>query len=155
MLDYFKSLFEYNQWANHVVHDQLRSLDRPPDRASAIMNHIMGAEFLWLARLKGEAQPMAVWPELGFTEQHRIVADIKDAWSGYIESLVDADLDVDVEYVNSKGEPWTNKVRDILMHIVMHSSYHRGQIASTLRDAGVEPVYTDFIQAIRTGALKR
>jgi len=35
--------------------------------------------------------------------------------------------------------------------VVMHSAYHRGQIASSLRAAGLAPAYTDFIHGIRQG----
>ena len=35
------------------------------------------------------------------------------------------------------------------MHVTMHSAYHRGQIAMVLRDSGVAPPYTDYIQAVR------
>jgi uncharacterized damage-inducible protein DinB len=58
-----------------------------------------------------------------------------------------------VSYVNSKGEPWTNRAEDILLHVVFHSAYHRGQIASDMRPAGLQPAYTDFIHAIRSGKL--
>jgi uncharacterized damage-inducible protein DinB len=54
-----------------------------------------------------------------------------------------------VGYTNSKGEPWTNTVEEILTHVVIHSTYHRGQIASDLRNAGLEPAYTDYIHALR------
>ena len=58
-----------------------------------------------------------------------------------------------VAYRNSKGEPWTSTVGDILTHVVTHSAYHRGQVASELRAAGFEPAYTDFIHAVRQGFL--
>ena len=58
-----------------------------------------------------------------------------------------------VEYTNSKGEPWVNAVADVLHHVVMHSAYHRGQIAGDLRAAGHEPAYTDYIEAVRRGHL--
>ena len=54
-----------------------------------------------------------------------------------------------VSYKNTKGESWTNSVEDILMHVVMHSAYHRGQIAADMRAAGHSPAYTDFIHGIR------
>jgi uncharacterized damage-inducible protein DinB len=58
-----------------------------------------------------------------------------------------------VGYRNSKGEPWTSTVGDILTHVVTHSAYHRGQVASELRAAGFIPAYTDFIHAVRQGFL--
>ena len=64
---YRKSLFTYNRWANDVVHNRLRELNQPPERATSFFNHIMAAEYLWLSRLTGEAPPLAVWPELSRT----------------------------------------------------------------------------------------
>jgi uncharacterized damage-inducible protein DinB len=54
-----------------------------------------------------------------------------------------------VTYNNSRGERWTSKIEDILQHVVMHSAYHRGQIAIDMRAAGLVPAYTDFIHAVR------
>jgi uncharacterized damage-inducible protein DinB len=65
--------------------------------------------------------------------------------------LPPAGLDETVDYVNSKGEPWTSSVEDILTHTVLHSSYHRGQIASDMRASGHAPAYTDYIHARRRG----
>ena len=56
--------------------------------------------------------------------------------------------------VNSKGEPWTSSVEDILTHVVLHAAHHRGQVASGLRAAGHEPAYTDYIHAVRRGLVK-
>ena len=43
---------------------------------------------------------------------------------------------------------------DILSHVVLHASYHRGQIASAMREAGGTPAYTDFIHAVRSGLIE-
>ena len=59
-----------------------------------------------------------------------------------------------VEYRNSKGEAWSNRVEDILTHVLMHSAYHRGQIALEMRASGAQPAYTDFIHAVRQGFLE-
>jgi uncharacterized damage-inducible protein DinB len=40
------------------------------------------------------------------------------------------------------------------MHVIMHSVYHRGQIAASMRDSGLIPASTDFIFAIRQGLVK-
>ena len=53
--------------------------------------------------------------------------------------------------MNSKGEPYTSSVEDILTHVVFHGAYHRGQIAAKMRESGLEPAYTDYIHAIRQG----
>jgi uncharacterized damage-inducible protein DinB len=63
-------------------------------------------------------------------------------------------LEQSIGYKNSKSEPWTSLVRDILTHVFMHSAYHRGQIAADMRQAGQVPAYTDFIHGVRQGLVK-
>ena len=46
---------------------------------------------------------------------------------------------------NSKGETFSNKIKDILFHIINHSTYHRAQIATDLKQNGIEPINTDYI----------
>ena len=45
-------------------------------------------------------------------------------------------------------------MRDILAHVVLHSAYHRGQIAAAVRAGGGEPAYTDMIHAVRQGLVE-
>ena len=39
-------------------------------------------------------------------------------------------------------------------HVVIHSAYHRGQIASDVRASGGVPAYTDYIHAVRQGLIE-
>ena len=64
-------------------------------------------------------------------------------------SLDAAELNRPVHYVNSAGQEFVNTVRDILFHVAMHGSYHRGQIALLVREAGGQPAATDFIAFAR------
>jgi uncharacterized damage-inducible protein DinB len=59
-----------------------------------------------------------------------------------------------VAYVNSLGESWTNAVEDILLHVIAHSAYHRGQVALALRSDGHEPAYSDYVHALRQGLVE-
>jgi uncharacterized damage-inducible protein DinB len=110
------------------------------------MNHILAAELLWLSRIAGKPAPLPVWPELSLKECEQQMDRIS---SELPESLWREKLSRPVSYTNSKGEPWTSTIEDILTHVVIHSAYHRGQIASDLRNAGHEPAYTDYIHALR------
>ena len=69
----------------------------------------------------------------------------------YLSAIGSGGLRAKVEYRNSKGEAFSSQVEDVLMHVILHSAYHRGQIAMEMRAAGVEPAYTDFIHAVRQG----
>ncbi len=117
------------------------------------MGHIIGAELLWLARMQGRPNELAVWPDLTLEQCE---ARIRGLSRGFGEALIDGSRDPVrvVAYTNSKGESWTSTVEDILTHVVIHSAYHRGQIASDLRAAGQEPAYTDYIHAVRQGLIE-
>jgi uncharacterized damage-inducible protein DinB len=75
-------------------------------------------------------------------------------WKQYLAASTEATLARTVNYKNSKGEPWDSRAEDVLLHVVMHSAHHRGQIAADLRAAGATPAYTDFIHAVRQGLIE-
>ena len=121
------------------------------------MGHILSAEKLWLERIRRVPQSMLVWPTSTIEECDALADQMAVAWKDYLAGLSagglrsDRGLDEMVEYKNSKGELWSSRVGDVLTHVLMHSAYHRGQIALEMRAAGMEPAYTDFIHAVRQG----
>ena len=74
-------------------------------------------------------------------------------WPPFLAGLPVVELARSVAYVNSKGEEWTTSVEDILLHVVFHSGYHRGQVAYVLRAGGAIPAYTDYVHCVRNGLL--
>ena len=154
LLVHLRQTIHYNAWANEQVAGSLQVSVNPPPKAVLVLAHIVGAERLWHARLLGAAAP-EVWPGLGVAQCAAGVRELKQTWNAWANALVAADLDRVVHYVNSKGEPWSNSVCDILTHMTHHSAYHRGQIATLLGAAGHSPAYSDYIHAVRQGFLQR
>lgn len=148
----YRRLFRYDRWANHEVAKAL-SANNPPAKSVSWMAHIVAAEALWLARIQRQPAPMPVWPKIELADLLRQVHDVQGAWHDFLDPMDEAALASACDYVNSKGERYSSSVADILMHVVMHSVYHRGQIAADMRASGLEPVYTDFIHAVRQGHL--
>jgi uncharacterized damage-inducible protein DinB len=142
---------QHSIWADLRTGKAVAGASGAPARAEAILHHIVGADWLWLRRLGREGPEMAVWPALSRKQCVEQLHDLARAWRSCLDALVPADLARGVAYRNSKGEAWTSTVGDILTHVVLHSSYHRGQIATLLRDVGVSPPYTDYIEFIRRG----
>lgn len=148
-LRHYQRLFAYNAWANREAVAAIRAMREPAARAMKILAHVAAAEWLWFTRVRKEPQRMAVWPDLSAEECGSALDEIARAWNAFLKTRTPDGLRDPVSYTNSKGEPWRNTVEDVLLHVVMHSGYHRGQIASELRAAGVDPPYTDFIHAVR------
>jgi uncharacterized damage-inducible protein DinB len=142
-------LFAYNDWANRETLASIAAAADPLPRSVKLIGHVAGAERLWLGRLRREEKPAAVWPDLDLARCRAALEDLSSLWTGYLKGLTSPGLDEAVSYVNSKGEPWTSSVEDILTHVVLHSSYHRGQIAADTRASGHAPAYTDYIHARR------
>jgi uncharacterized damage-inducible protein DinB len=150
-LDQLNRLLAYDEWANREFLKALAALEAPPEAAVRLMGHIIGAERLWLARLTDDSARVAVWPTIEPKDFARALEELFGAWRRYEATLTEDRLLERVSYTNSKGEPWTSTTGDILMHVVIHAGYHRGQIAIELRRAGHTPPYTDFIHAVRQG----
>jgi uncharacterized damage-inducible protein DinB len=142
-------LFQYDDWANREEVARLRPTNIPP--ALRLLGHIIGAEWLWITRIRKENAKMAVWPELSLEQ---CAAELDPLRAAFREILQTVDRESKIDYRNSKGESWSNSVDDILTHVAMHGTYHRGQIATVVRQGGETPAYTDYIQAVRTGSLK-
>jgi uncharacterized damage-inducible protein DinB len=154
MKEYLQTLFAYDDWANREVVTALEALAVPPPRSTKYLAHIVSAERLWLERLRVEKQTYPVWPDFTLEHCKLEIAQLREQWKSYLASLKEDGLSRSLTYRNSKGESWTNAKQDILMHVIMHSAYHRGQIASDMRAAGFTPVLTDFIHGVRQGLVE-
>jgi uncharacterized damage-inducible protein DinB len=153
LIGHLRRQIDYDAWANR---ETLRSLEAAKGDAAGplrVFAHVLGAEQLWLGRVGGFPAKAPVWPELTLADCERQLADLARRWTALFSGLDGAWLAEPVRYVNSKGEPWTSTVVDIVQHVVLHSAYHRGQIAAALRSVGDTPAYTDFIHCVRSGAL--
>jgi len=150
MQPHLRRLFAYDGWANREV---LAAIKQAADqvRPRQLLAHIIGAEWLWLGRLQQEKPGMAVWPDLELQECEQHLQRLSPAWQDYLSGLTPESSSREVAYVNSHGESWSSAIEDILLHVVMHSAYHRGQIATAMRAAGHVPAYTDFIHCVRQG----
>jgi uncharacterized damage-inducible protein DinB len=154
LLKHLRRQFAYDDWANREVLAELRTSAHPPGRPLQLLAHILSAERLWLERIRKQPQSQPVWPDFTLNQCEAQIADLARLWLEFLGQLSPSGLSETVVYKNSKGEPWTSTVEDILTHVVLHSTYHRGQIASQVRAGGEQPAYTDFIHAVRQGLIE-
>ena len=149
MLAHIRRLFAYDRWANREVLHSFQSAAQVPASALKRFSHVLSAEQLWLERLTGQPQTSPVWPDFSLPQVEARSRELSQLWRNYLSGLGEADLSRICHYINSKGEKWSSRTEDILVHLIMHSAYHRGQIAGDMRAAGFTPAYTDFIHAAR------
>jgi uncharacterized damage-inducible protein DinB len=153
----FRRMFAYDNWANRECLAAMRAAGTVSPDTLGRMAHILSAQKLWLERIQKQPQSMKVWPSSTIEDCLALAGEMESAWQSYLARIgnqfAPGSLNDQVAYRNSKGEPWSSRVEDILSHVLFHSAYHRGQIALQLRASGSEPASTDFIHAVRQGFL--
>ena len=151
---HFLRMFSYDRWANRECLTALGRSTSPQPQVLRLLAHTLAAQKLWLERLEQVPQSVVVWPTATVEDCSRLTEQMSADWKNYLDQLAPSDFDREIGYHNSKGEPWSSRVEDILIHVVMHSAYHRGQAALEMRAAGLQPAYTDFIHGVRQGWVK-
>lgn len=154
-----EDLVQYHHWANQRVMVPLRTLtpeqweETHPSSFNSLRRtvlHLWDAEQLWLKRIEGES-PLG-WPSAGFTGDG---AALLNGWSATTQRLVDFvqgkeedALAVIITYQNTHGDTYRQPIYEILLHLLHHGSYHRGQLITLLRQAGITDGLpaTDLIQ---------
>jgi uncharacterized damage-inducible protein DinB len=142
-------MFDHMAWADRRLVDLLSASPEAQQAAGVLrlLSHVLAAERVWLLRIRGEnAAKAPIWPDW---RMDQIAAAADANAEQYREALADQSGRV-VEYTNSKGTPFSTRLADILTHVALHGSYHRGQIAAALRAGGVEPINTDYITYVRS-----
>jgi uncharacterized damage-inducible protein DinB len=152
----FQILYDYNRWANACVLEAAAKLTAEQftrDLANSFRSvrdtlvHIMSVEWIWLRRWKGTS-PKSFHDPSDFPNVEALLAnwaEIETEQMDFVNSMSDESLGKMVAYVNTKGETWTYPLWQMLQHLVNHSTYHRGQITTMLRQLGAEPATTDFL----------
>ena len=155
-VDDFRRIYEFDVWANGRIFDALARLDEgaltrdlrssfPTIQATA--GHLAGVEWIWLRRWKGES-PTAAPPWYAGAPVpllRRELDAIEEERARFLAMLGDEELPRPVSYRNLKGEPFSIPLADLLFHCANHSTYHRGQLTTLLRQAGATPPSTDFV----------
>lgn len=149
-------LYGYNEWANKKLLTTVNRLENEEfirDLSSSFkslrdtMVHILGAEELWLSRWMGE-QGRTLLNSDDFPTYSSLVDrwdDYRDQINSFILSLTEDDLTQEISYKNLKGIPYSLKLWKQMLHVANHSSFHRGQAVTMLRQLKKQPPSLDLI----------
>jgi len=160
MLEQIVELYSYTRWANNRIldataklsQDQLtRDLGNSFPSIRGTLLHIIGAEWVWLSRWNG-VSPGALpeWSDLASHDAIRQRFDeIAAQRTVYLERLGPVALNEVIHYRNLKGDPLSGPLWQLLLHVVNHSTYHRGQVVTMLRQIGNSAPSTDLVQFYR------
>lgn len=154
-IETMKSLFACKAWANRELFTLLATL--PPEHAEQrhscirTLNHIHVVDRIFRAHLSGEPRPFdatntAATPSL---EQLRGEVEATDAWYlDYVRALPAPALAEMLDFTFTDGDKGRMSREEILLHVVTHGGYHRGNVGQVLKSISVAPprdLYTKFL----------
>jgi len=153
-------LFAYNKWANErtlaslapLTEEQLsRPLGGSFPTILATAAHVAAAEWIWLSRWTGSSpHAMPEWAQRPTLDLVRAkFAEIEASRADFLNSLEEEDVARPLSFTLLSGSGDTQTLGVLFQHVVNHGSYHRGQIASMLRQVGATPQSTDLIRWAR------
>lgn len=144
MKAYFQKLYRYNEWSNRRVLGAIERQNVTTEKILSIFSHQLVANFLWLHRIKGLPAPdLKLWQTYDLPKLRELVDEGSKQWIEFVDST--DNFNRILKYKNYVGDYYETNVEHIMMHLVNHGSYHRGQVALLLRQNGFEPINTDFI----------
>ena len=147
---YFRQLFDYDHWGNQAALASLGSIAGPVEKPLKVFNHILGGQRVWRARFDDPHPPNAQpWPVLTTEECRSGIDEIYQRWVELLDQLSDEKLSRNLVYQTTQGAKFETPIRDVLTHLLLHSAYHRGQVAAAVREAGGKPAVTDYVVYLR------
>lgn len=157
-----RDLYAYNRWANHRILEasaQLddeefnRNLNSSFPSVGQTLAHVVAADWLWLSRWRGTS-PTAIPNSWHLSSLHQIRKQwkaIEEDRSAFLADLSAEDVMEEVSYKTTSGLEHRAPLWQLLRHVVNHSTYHRGQVTTMIRQLGRKPVSTDLVLFHRQG----
>lgn len=166
-LQEIKMLNAYNAWATNRIFEAVEALSAEEtmrDMKSShksihgTLTHLVGAEKMWLSRMLGTPDKAMIKPPDVPT-----IGDVKTTWeqtgfatAKFLSSMTDKRLQATFTMSTATGEQFTHSFAQALQHVVDHSTYHRGQVITQMRQMGHTPPNTGMISFFReTGSVKK
>lgn len=155
MKEFFLKWYSYNAWANRRIINCLERQSVSDEKILSVMGHLVSANFIWLNRIKDlPKSKYELWGKYDVAALKRMIEEADEQWMNFIREH--ENFDRVLKYRNYVGDYFENNVQQIMIHLVNHGSYHRGQVAMLLRQKGFEPINTDYItyDRVLSGQLK-
>lgn len=147
--DYLRTLVDYHYWARDRVldaatalsaHDYAKPLGNSFGSIKATLEHVYGAEVVWLTRWQGNS-PTAFPGEMpaDIDVLRRAWADHEQALRAFFAPFDDAGVAQVIPYRLFSGAEGASPIWEMAVHVVNHATYHRGQVTTMLRQLGAQP----------------
>ncbi len=149
-------LYDFHYWARDRLLSAIETLpetqytQQMPGGWGSVADtlaHMVEAEEIWLTRLQGQSPTRLSGQEdmPTFAAMRQRWQLSKDHYQIYLNRADAVELARLCEYKDTKGNPFSNPVWQILLHVLNHATEHRAQISTMLASIGVSHPGLDMI----------
>jgi len=156
VLETLRLFYDYTAWADARVFGAASAL--APEQWTRELGgsfksvrdtivHVAGAQAVWLERWKG-GTPKGLWPASEFPTPDSLRGKwdpLKAELAAFVASQTEESLKKPLSYRNLKGDAFSYPLGLLMFQVSNHSTYHRGQVTTLLRQLGTQPVSTDLL----------
>ncbi|MFT5112053.1 MAG: putative damage-inducible protein DinB [Parasphingorhabdus sp.] len=155
-MTYLQNIILYKKWSNQLLYSTARELTEAQLIAPRsiifgniirTLNHTFAMDLVWQAHLLGRQH--------GFTKRtpdhtpglDKLFHDQKelDDWFiTYADTLPSRQENEVIDFTFIGGEAGSMCRRDILLHVVNHGTYHRGNVTGIMYECGLQPPTTEY-----------
>lgn len=154
-------LLAYDRWANHQYLDAITTLEGEQftrklggsfESIRDTLVHLAWAEWVWVERWQGRSPQVRATPDQfpSVSSVQVYLKEVEEAQVRVLERNLPGMATVRMPYTNLNREIWEYSFEEMVHHVMMHSAYHRGQLATLLRQLDVVPPTTDYLVYLDT-----
>ena len=156
MLETIRLLMDYTRWADARMFDAVSKLSPEQftkDLGSSLKSvrdttvHLASAQWIWLSRWNGIV-PKGMWNPADYPDVVSVAAareELSRELGEFVAAQTEESLAKPLTYKNLKGDSFSYPLGQLMLHLVNHSTYHRGQVTTLIRQLGAQPVSTDLV----------
>ncbi len=154
----YAQLIDIKRWADRALYDATaQNLDQLSQQDLFLMlrifDHIHVVDRIFQHHLLGAPHAFQA-PRSETMPEFQTLADsareVDDWYAAYVSGLAGTDIDQPVDFVFTSGKPARMRRGEILLHVCLHGTYHRGNAGALLQLRGLTPgpdSVTDFLEA--------
>lgn len=147
-IELLRELYIYNDWANRRIVHALKSNES--EKSRRILAHLLITEKEYFERLYGkDSTGFDFWQDLSAADCGRLARENTENYERILKRFDDEGLGQIARYKTSEGVAHQNSFRELLTHVLFHSSIHRGNIILKMREENFEPPMIDYIIYLR------
>jgi uncharacterized damage-inducible protein DinB len=132
----FIKQFEFEFWSNTQILNSLKSLKEIDQRAQLLFSHLLSSHCMWLCRVEKRGMTCTLFQERTLDECEVLLKENLAGWCNFLSNKSATDLEQQIEFMSAWEANPSKRItsmEDAIIHIINHSSYHRGQIVARIK----------------------